>query len=340
MPGDTIILTGAGAGLGNAIAHQLVKLHNKPNCILTVRPTQNESSEQYTSLKSAVASSDTKSSIQQIELSTLAGVRSFAENINSRVASEELTPIKCLILNAAVQNSAGMKFSSDGFELQFQVNYLANFLLTLLLLQSMDKHAGRIVMVSSDSHDPDSSFGMPHPQWAEPSLLAKPPQDSDEIDPYTAGMRRYGQSKLWMVMFMYELQRRLDSNPELRNICALSVDPGWMATSLVREGPKMLKYLIVPLMKYSAPIMTKWKKDGKIQSTESSARAVVNASTSSIDEAFGGVPPKAVFMIGMNKGMSGKMAREEMKQKELWRGSVGFAGLKEGDSVLDVFRET
>ncbi|KAH9207664.1 hypothetical protein DL95DRAFT_468463 [Leptodontidium sp. 2 PMI_412] len=44
-------------------------------------------------------------------------------------------------------------------------------------------------------------------------------------DAWAAGMRRYGASKLLGVMFMYEFQRRLDSDPTLSNISVLSIDP-------------------------------------------------------------------------------------------------------------------
>ncbi|KAG8529416.1 uncharacterized protein KY384_006053 [Bacidia gigantensis] len=39
-------------------------------------------------------------------------------------------------------------------EATFAVNYLANLLLILLLLQSMDKKTGRVVLVASWTHDP------------------------------------------------------------------------------------------------------------------------------------------------------------------------------------------
>lgn len=43
--------------------------------------------------------------------------------------------------------------SQDGFEMSWQVNHLSNFVLVLLLLQSMDKKNGRILIVGSWSHE-------------------------------------------------------------------------------------------------------------------------------------------------------------------------------------------
>lgn len=43
--------------------------------------------------------------------------------------------------------------TDDGLEMTWHINYLANFLLSLLLLQSMDKKDGRILLVSSWTHE-------------------------------------------------------------------------------------------------------------------------------------------------------------------------------------------
>lgn len=43
--------------------------------------------------------------------------------------------------------------SDDGFEMTWQVNFLANFVLSLLLLQSMDEREGRILIIGSWSHE-------------------------------------------------------------------------------------------------------------------------------------------------------------------------------------------
>jgi NAD(P)-dependent dehydrogenase (short-subunit alcohol dehydrogenase family) len=51
-------------------------------------------------------------------------------------------------------NTSDQTFANEGLESNFAVNYLSNFLLVLLLLQSMDKENERIVIVSSLTHDP------------------------------------------------------------------------------------------------------------------------------------------------------------------------------------------
>lgn len=53
-------------------------------------------------------------------------------------------------------------YSKEGFEETFAVNRLSHFLLVNLLLDRMDKD-GRIVFVSSGTHDPEKKTGMPEP---------------------------------------------------------------------------------------------------------------------------------------------------------------------------------
>src|SRR5947209_1674379 len=63
-------------------------------------------------------------------------------------------PLRALILNAAFQEATTQTLTEDKRDMTFAVNYLANFLLVLLLLRSMDEEYGRIVFVSSWSHNP------------------------------------------------------------------------------------------------------------------------------------------------------------------------------------------
>ncbi len=43
--------------------------------------------------------------------------------------------------------------TDDGLDTTFVANYLGHWLLTLLLLQSIDKESGRIVVIGSFAHE-------------------------------------------------------------------------------------------------------------------------------------------------------------------------------------------
>lgn len=64
-----------------------------------------------------------------------------------------MPPIRALILNAGVLDFGKQTWTSDGFDVTFASNYLGHWLLTLLLLQSMDKEAGTIVVIGSQMHE-------------------------------------------------------------------------------------------------------------------------------------------------------------------------------------------
>jgi NAD(P)-dependent dehydrogenase (short-subunit alcohol dehydrogenase family) len=77
----------------------------------------------------------------------------FAVALNTRVAAGELPRIRALILNATFQEYTAQMWTEDSFDTSFAANYLGHWLLTLLLLQSMDRHEGWIVVLGSLSHE-------------------------------------------------------------------------------------------------------------------------------------------------------------------------------------------
>ncbi|CAK9302221.1 unnamed protein product [Gordionus sp. m RMFG-2023] len=85
--------------------------------------------------------------IKQIELASFHSVRAFANDIN-----KEYEKIDVLINNAGIMMHPN-KFTEDDFEIHFAVNYLAHFLLSLLLLKPLIKsNNGRIINMTSVSH--------------------------------------------------------------------------------------------------------------------------------------------------------------------------------------------
>jgi NAD(P)-dependent dehydrogenase (short-subunit alcohol dehydrogenase family) len=207
----TFISTGAGGGIG---AGFLSSFLSAPSALLyhsiyTFDPFF-PGSLRHNLLRAPLHSHE----LVPLDLSSLADVRKFAASINERVKSGYIPPIRALVLigggifNAKNQRN-GVDFTSDGFEKSFQINYLANFLLVLLLLQSMDKTSARIIFISSISHNPafPSTKGIYLPERRTNMLrkveeLAKGTDEIKVGEEWIAAMRRYGTSKLLMNMFM------------------------------------------------------------------------------------------------------------------------------------------
>ena len=114
-------------------------------------------------------------------------------------------------------NNAGVflprrEASKDGYELTFQVNHLAHFLLTNLLLPSMSE-GSRIVNVSSQVH---AGADM---RW-----------DDLMLEHGYSGYGAYGQSKLANVLFTRELARRQ------QKATVNALHPGVIGTKLLHAG--------------------------------------------------------------------------------------------------------
>ena len=208
----SFVVTGCNGGLGKAVVADF--LHS-PQATTYKGQFAVRNPSTATSLQSVLAASPSAQDheIITIDLSTLASVRASAATINERVKSGKIPPIRALVLNAALQHVKGQTFTSDGLESHFAVNYLANFLLVLLLLPSMDKEMGRIVAASSWTHDPAHPLNGHIKEEShktvmnDPQDLARPKENDRAGDEYYAGMRRYGTSKALMVMWMYVTYR-------------------------------------------------------------------------------------------------------------------------------------
>jgi len=153
---------------------------------------------------------------------------------------KDLPRLDLLINNAGVMAPASRQETADGFELQFGVNYLGHFALTarLLPLLRLGDHP-RVVSLSSVAHRV-GAIRFPDLQWRYG---------------YSA-WGAYGQSKLAMLMFALELQRRSDKAGW--GLTSLAAHPGFARTELIANGPAPrgavagLNRLIQPMVSQSA----------------------------------------------------------------------------------------
>ncbi|KAJ3915869.1 putative short-chain dehydrogenase [Lentinula edodes] len=276
--------------------------------------------------------------ILSLDLSTLASVRAFATSLNARVSSGEIPPIHAVVLNAAMQQVSGRSFTNDGFEVHFGMNYLANFLLVLLILHSMDKKHGRIIHVASSAHDPHhwgtrDNFpdDVRDSLYTDTEALAKGHLTNEPKDNYTVGMRRYGTSKLLGVMWMTDLQRRLQSSRTFSNISCINFDPGALPSNLTRDSPLSIRVLII-LMRFLNPILLWLNPNGYFRTPSRSGSDLLFAT---FDEGKLGEIPRALYVDGTQIISSSKESRDEEKQKRLWRDTLGYADIKDEDTGLE-----
>lgn len=69
------------------------------------------------------------------------------------ISAGKIPPIRALVLNAGFQDFGKQSWTKDGLDTTFVANYLGHWLLTLLLLKSIDRETGRIIIIGSQAHE-------------------------------------------------------------------------------------------------------------------------------------------------------------------------------------------
>lgn len=186
-----MIVTGANTGIGKETALDLAA--RGARVILACR------NEEKAVQAAREIISKTKSHqvlVRKLDLSSFESVRKFAAEFNKE---EERLDI---LVNNAGLITLNYELTEDGFENTIQVNYLSQFLLTLLLLKKLKSSSpSRVVNVSSQSHLHVLSV----PDWASDVSYtwAKCPKEK-----FNTSMV-YGWSKLQQILFTKELTKRL-----------------------------------------------------------------------------------------------------------------------------------
>lgn len=207
MQDKTVLITGANDGIGRATAFRLAE--KGAHLVLACR---DERKAQQTATRIIESSGNEKVDTLPLDLSSLTSIRRATELFLS-----EHPRLDVLINNAGVYCDR-LEVSEDGYELQFAINHLGHFALTLGLLPAMrcTTHSSRVINVSSALHqqgtiDFDNLRGERGPKAYN-------------------GTRAYAQSKLANVLFTRELHRR--HGHELTTNC---LHPGLVATQLANK---------------------------------------------------------------------------------------------------------
>jgi len=204
MKGKVCMITGANSGIGKATALGLVKMGTT---VVMVCRNRNRGEAAMDEIKA-------QSGNESVELmiADLASQKSIRQLVKD--FTDKYQQLHVLINNAGVAK-ANRTLTVDGIETTFAINYLAPFLLTNLLLDALKASTpARIVNVSSMVH-----------KWGAidfDNLQGEKRYDMDKA---------YNQSKLAIVLFTYELARRLQGT----GVTVNSLEPGLVATNFGRE---------------------------------------------------------------------------------------------------------
>jgi NAD(P)-dependent dehydrogenase (short-subunit alcohol dehydrogenase family) len=289
--GKLAVVTGATGGLGYQTAMRLAQAGAE--VALTGR---NETKGREAVSKIRNQFPDANISFEALDLANLASVADFARRFATAHASLDL-----LINNAGVMALPTRQTTADGFEMQFGTNYLGHYALTARLLALLRRaHQPRVVSLSSIAH---------RTGFIQFSDL----QGERFYSPWKA----YNQSKLAMLMFALELQRRSDGAGW--NLISNASHPGWARTDLFANGPGF--GLISVASQFAAPLFS--------QSAESGALPTLFAATSPQAEGGGYYGPNGLYELRGPPAPARIMpqARDKAAAAKLWDVSQQLTGV-------------
>lgn len=209
LTGKLAIVTGANSGLGFGLSGRLAAAGAE--VVMAVRNLEKGEAARNLLLAANPAA---RLRLERIDLASLASVAAFGD---ARLS--EGRPVDILLNNAGVMMPPERETTDDGFELQFESNYLGHYALTGRLLPLLRAaEAPRVTSLSSFM----AYFG--RYDWDDLQSVKYSP------------VRSYGLSKLAMLSFARELQARSDANGW--GLLSDAAHPGFTRTNLQTSGPR------------------------------------------------------------------------------------------------------
>jgi NAD(P)-dependent dehydrogenase (short-subunit alcohol dehydrogenase family) len=292
--GRTALVTGANAGLGFETA---LALAGAGASVVLAARNPAKGADALARILAEQPKADVR--LELLDLASLANVADFA----GRVAA--LHPrLDILVNNAGLMSPPGRAQTQDGFELQLGVNYLSHFALTARLSPLLRQApAPRVVNLSSGLHHV-GQIDFDDLQWER------------RYRPVAA----YARSKLAMLMFAFELQRRSDAGGW--GMMSNAAHPGYARTDLVANGPgrEALSSRI------GAALIEPWAS----QTAAEGALPILFAATS--PDAAGGAyygPGRLLEMVGPPRpARVAAKARDAAVAARLWSVSAALTGVE------------
>lgn len=317
QPGKSVIITGGNAGLGYHCASNISSADHGWQIIIASRDP-NKATDAVAKLKTETGNENIIS--LPLDLASLASIRNFAHVF----LESGLPPLHAIVCNAGLQVIQGTAYTQDGFEMTFGVNHLGHFLLVHLLLKHIAE-PGRIIFVSSGTHDPDLVTGMTAPLYVNAQTLAYPDSDTAGKSEAYIGRRRYSTSKLCNIYCTYEFADRIKKETN-KNITVNAFDPGLMpGTGLARQFNPAAFFI----WKYIMPVMTLLPINANTPGKSGKTLAALV-----ISPQFNNVTGK--YFEGMKEIKSSKQSYRKENAQELWNTSINLVRLSKDETVLSV----
>ncbi|MBC6112998.1 oxidoreductase [Pedobacter fastidiosus] len=204
--GRTVIVTGGNTGIGYETALALYQAG--ANVIVACRDKE-KAKNAISKMENQKGSGSLEAGI--LDLASLNSVRLFSERF-----IEQHEELHLLINNAGVASPPASK-TTEGYELQFGVNFIGHFALTGYLYSLLQAtHSSRIITLSSNGYQ-NSTIDF----------------DNLKSEKDYNALREYRQSKLANLIFSIELNRRIKIKGQ--QVLSIAAQPGANNTELTRH---------------------------------------------------------------------------------------------------------
>ncbi|HLZ58217.1 MAG TPA: SDR family oxidoreductase [Ktedonosporobacter sp.] len=221
LQGKICLVTGSTSGIGKVTARELA---NRGATVVLVARNRSKGEAAQAEIKQITGNENVD--LLVANLSLLQEVRRLAEEFQQKYSQ----------LHILVNNAGGVYSSrtitSEGLEATLVFNYLAPFLLTELLINTLKASApARVINVSTMIHSSNIAF------------------DNLQGEKSYTALGNYGQAKLALIIFTYELARRLEGSGVTVNV----LHPGLVRSNFNR-GTKGVVHFISELAYFFAGI--------------------------------------------------------------------------------------
>jgi len=202
--GRVAVVTGANSGIGFFAAQELARAGAR--VVLAVRNAEKGASA-VRDIEATVPNAQVE--VAALDLASLASVRAFSDWFH-----DEHEVLDLLINNAGTMAFSPRRETADGFEMSFGTNYLGHFALTGLLLTRMQPQEDtRVVTISGAFH-----------------RIGRINFDDLQRQRRYGRWSAYAQSKMAVLLFAFELDRRLRAAGSA--VRSLAAHPGYAATNI------------------------------------------------------------------------------------------------------------
>ncbi|KAJ7959306.1 putative Short-chain dehydrogenase [Quillaja saponaria] len=282
------IITGATSGLGAAAAYALSK---EGFFVVIVGRSSQLLSETVRKIKDGNENAHVKAF--EVDLSSFQSILKFKDSMQKWLLDSGFHCSVQLLINNAGILATSHRLTAEGYDQMISTNYIGPFYLTNLLLPLLRDSpvSSRIVNVTSFTHRSVFDIQVDKDTVSGKCLLRSKRYPCGQI---------YEYSKLFLLLFSYELHHQLCSTDQVSVIAA---DPGAVQTNIMREVPTSLSCMAFTVLKLL----------GLLQSPESGVSSILDAALA---------PPETsgvYFFGGRGRTIkSSALSRNIKLARELW----------------------